>query len=198
MQLISQLKPIFSVHRNQKGSILIETALVLPVLLLLLAGAVEMGRFMLANQKLSSLASSMADMVSQAEDGITENEITQIFAAMNHVSKPFDMNQQGRVILSGAIGTDNQGNRINWQRCEGALIGLMSEIGNEGETQVALPGSLILGEGDMAIIAEAYFHYEPLIFSGFFDAVDLRSSASFRPRFGAMDQITPDGLPQSC
>ncbi|GER08190.1 hypothetical protein GCM10007972_04750 [Iodidimonas muriae] len=199
MQLMQPLTIRFRwLWAQRSGSILVETALVLPILLLLLAGAFELGRFMLANQKVSALAASMADMISQADQGISESEINDVFGAIEHVSKPFDVGTDGRVIVSGVIGTSGNGNVVNWQRCAGGELSVRSQIGTQGARNVTLPGNLDLLDGDMAIVAEASFNYEPWIFFGFFDPQTLRSSASFRPRFGAMDTVTNDAPASNC
>ncbi len=190
-----QLKHI---SHDEKGSILIETALLLPILLILLAGAFEMGRYMLANQKASALAAAISDMVAQADQGISEQEINDIFQAIQHVSKPFDVNDNGRLVLTGVIGLDNEQNQIAWQRCQGSLTTAGSKFGNEGASNVSLPGNISLFKDDMAIAAEVFLPYEPALFTGFIDPRTLRASAIYRPRYGSLETIKNDGSKSGC
>lgn len=184
----------------RRGSILIETALLLPILLLLLAGAIETARLMLAQQKVSNLSSQTADMMAQAEFGLSESEIIDIFAAIAHISDPFDLVANGRVVVSGVIGTNggSTANEIAWQRCAGDLSTVSSELGNEGASNVDIPGEIELATNEMAIVAEVSMTYEPFIFAGFFDPMTLGSDATFRPRFGALSTISADAPPASC
>jgi len=183
-----------------RGSILIETALLLPILLALFAGSIEIARLMLAQQKVSNLSSQTADMMAQAEFGLSESEIIDIFAAIEHISEPFDFESDGRIIASGIIGTDagNSANEIAWQRCAGDLSTAESVLGNEGASNVEIPGEIELATNEMAIVAEVSMTYEPFIFAGFFDALTLRSDATFRPRFGALSTISADAPPATC
>jgi len=185
--------------RSEDGSILVETAFVLPVLIALVAVGLEAGYFMLANQKLDTLASRVSNMVSSAEQGITESEINDVFAATELISDPFDLDQEGRVILSAVQGTPNNGNVIAWQRCTGDLVTANSELGNEGDSNVDLRGNIELEEGDQAIVAEVTYNYEPRILGGFFEPQELYTQATFRPRFGLLGNVQPDGAsPSAC
>lgn len=192
--------PLRRLVRGCRGSILIETALVLPILLALFAGSIEIARLMLAQQKVSNLSSQTADMMAQAEFGLAESEIVDIFAAIEHISAPFDFENDGRVIVSGVIGTNggSTANEIAWQRCAGALSSVASDLGNEGSKNIDIPGEIELATNEMAIVAEVSMTYEPFIFAGFFEPMTLRSDATFRPRFGALSTISADAPPASC
>ncbi len=179
-----------------RGSVLIETAIILPVLILLLAGAYELGNFMLANQKVSALSSAMADLVAQTEDEIQESEINDVFAAMGYISEPFNVLSGGRVIISAFRGDASDGNTILWQRCQGALA-VASRFGNVGTRDVTLPGNIVLPDGETAVVGEVYFNYAPRLFVGFFDPRTLRSEAVYRPRFGALSNVVDDGATPS-
>ncbi|RMD91129.1 MAG: hypothetical protein D6807_00370 [Alphaproteobacteria bacterium] len=187
-----------SIGRRREGSVLVETALVLPVLILLLAGAYELGNFMLANQKVSGLSSAMADLIAQTEDDVAESEINDIFGAIAYISEPFNVVTGGRVIISAIRGDSTDGNTVLWQRCRGALAAA-SRVGSTGATDVTLPADIELGDGETAVLAEVYFSYSPRLFIGFFPAQQLRSEAIYRPRFGALAAIVDDGAtPSTC
>lgn len=181
---------------NEKGSVLIETAIVLPVLIALMGGAFELGYFMLANQKADGLAASMADMVSRAESGITESEVNDIFEAIQFIAEPFDIVDDGRVIITSVVGDDDNGNTIVWQRCSGNLT-FPSELGREGDDDIDLRGGIVLANGDIAIVAEVVYEYAPRILAGVVDPMRITSQATFRPRFGFLTAVTNDNAPQS-
>jgi len=185
------------IRRDRRGSILIETAILLPILLTLLAGAIELSRLLLAQQKVSGLSAQTADMVAQAEFGLSESQVNDIFAAIEHVSQPLNLEAVGRVIVSGVIGTGGGDNEIVWQRCTG-VHDADSDIGNEGATGVSVPGGITLAQNEMAVVAEVTMTYEPLIFAGFFEELDLTSDATFRPRFGALSTLSADDTPATC
>lgn len=181
---------------DEKGSVLIETAIVLPVLIALMGGAFELGYFMLANQKADGLAASMADMVARAESGITESEVNDIFEAIQFIAEPFDIVDDGRVVITSVVGDDSNGNTIAWQRCSGAAS-FTSELGQEDDDNIDLRGGIVLAEGDIAIVAEVAYDYEPRILAGVVDPMRITSQATFRPRFGFLTDVTNDGASRS-
>lgn len=184
---------------ERRGSMLVEAAISLPVLLLLLAASIEMGRFFIANQKMAGLASAMADMAAQAENTLAESEINDLFAAIDHVSRPFDVENAGRVIISGIVGTGNGSNVIAWQRCSGQLSSAVSRLGSEGAQNVVLPGNIVLADlNDVSVFAEVHYQYEALMFDSFLPAQDIATEAIFRPRFGAITTLLVDDAPSNC
>lgn len=182
--------------RSRKGSILIETAIVLPVLIALLGGALELGYFMLANQKADGLAANMADMVARAEAGISEGQINDIFEAIQFVAEPFDIVNDGRVVISSVIGSTSNGNTIIWQRCFGA-VSFSSELGQEGDQDIDLRGAIVLADQDVAIVAEVAYDYVPRILAGVVEPMRIVSQATFRPRFGFLNNVANDSAPPS-
>ncbi|GAB4121972.1 MAG: hypothetical protein Kow00104_05690 [Rhodothalassiaceae bacterium] len=201
MRTLAKFRNILSragLARNRRGSVLVETAIVLPLLIVLLAGATELGFFMIGNQKINSIASGLANMVASAEEGLSESEINDIFAATKFMSGPFDVEARGRVIISAVRGGANGSNSIVWQRCTGNLT-FASRVGNEGDSNVTLSAGIVLEEADVVIITEAAYDYRPRIFIGNFAQQTIYSLAMFRPRLGFLSSILDDGAtPSSC
>ena len=79
-----------SVGRFDRGNVVVEFALALPVLLMLLLASAELGRFVLLNQKIDRVAVTMSDLVARAET-ISETDLDDIFDAAAHVAEPFDL-----------------------------------------------------------------------------------------------------------
>lgn len=91
---------------DRRGALVAEFAAAMPVLGLLLLAGVEVGRLALVNQKLDRVATSMADLVAQAET-LTVAELNSLFASTGHVAWPFDLANDGIVIVSSV--SDNSG-----------------------------------------------------------------------------------------
>lgn len=176
-----------------------ETALILPILIVLFAGTIEISMLFLARQTLSKLSAQTADMIAQSEITLRESDINDVFAAMDFIAGSQPLRESGRVIVSGVIGTDQSptANEIAWQRCVGALESA-SDLGAEGDRNITLPGGIILRTNEMAVLAEVTLNYQPLIFDIVFSNVRLSSSAIFRPRFGALAAIENDLPPALC
>jgi Flp pilus assembly protein TadG len=185
MQILVSFQRFFdALKRNSKGSILIETALIVPALMVLAMGGFEVTRFALAYQKVNRIAVSMADLVSQAKE-VNETDISGLFDAVKHIGEPFDVTDNGEVILT-SVSLDGSGTpTVNWQRSGGGSYSGTSKVGSPGGT-ATLPSGFTLTAGDTVIIAEAFFNYSPAIFSDIVQPTILYNVAYYRPRLGTL------------
>jgi len=181
--------------RDERGFAAGEFALWLPVLLLIILGCFEATRYILIHQKLDRAASQVADLVGQSE-GMTSAQLTAVYDAAIEQMKPYDLNTQGKIIVSSVFRATGQPNpRVVWQRTHGASIG-NSAIGAEG-TVADLPNNFTLAEAEDVVAAEVLYQYEPVFFGAFsgmrnlggeplfgeiFQAITFRHEAWARPR----------------
>lgn len=83
-------------QRNESGIAAVEFGLILPLMLMIYMGLVELSRGMRAAQKLDLVAHTLADLTAQqliggqnaGQAGLTEAEITSIFSAANTLMAP--------------------------------------------------------------------------------------------------------------
>ncbi len=77
--------------RDEKGVAAIEFALILPVMLILFVGMVELTLRLSESRKTTLLAGMIGDLVSQNETGqISDDEVEDYYAAARYVLLPFD------------------------------------------------------------------------------------------------------------
>lgn len=184
---------------GKRGSVLIETAIILPILILLFAGSIELSMLFLTRQSMSKLSSQSADMIAQSDITLRESDFNEVFEAIEFISESVNIRENGRVVISGFIGTDDgpETNVIAWQRCWG-MFDRQSMLGAEGDANLALPGGISLRTNEMVIISEVSLRYSPLIFETFFNDILLTSRSAFRPRFGALATVVSDAAIAGC
>ncbi len=173
-----------------RGNVVVEFALALPVLLMMLLASAELGRFVLLNQKIDRVAITMSDLVSRAET-ISEAELGDIFNAAAHVAEPFDLGGSGRVIISSVINADGEGATIAWQRSGGGSFIKASDVGTEGGA-ADLPEDFAVREGETAIVSEVFFDFEPFLSDVIVSPRVIYRRAHHRPRLGTLDTIESD------
>jgi hypothetical protein len=182
-----------------RGAALIEFALVLPILVSLLVGTVEVSRFAIINLKLDKAANAMADFVAQGN--VVRNRDLDTFAnTIPQIMKPFAFS--GTVIFS-AVGSftartgacaPNSSNCISWQQ---KRLGTgSSALGGQGSSGVPLPSGYVIPRGQDLIAAEIRYSYSPLlpITSSIITNLSPRSIykiALHRPRQGALTTLSP-------
>lgn len=141
---------------DRSGAILIEIALLLPLVLLLVLGVVDIGRFVVAVQKIERTAVALAD---RAGREATLNAANQgaIFSAARYTLSPYSLGTEGTMLLSVLRGqaTGNTA-RVEWQGRSGAV--LASAIGTAG-TVVPAPAGITMAENDALIVSEIVYRH---------------------------------------
>ncbi len=176
--------------RCTAGNVAVEFALALPVLLFLMLGSAEMGRFVLLHQKLDRVATTVSDLISRAET-ISESQVDDIFTAIDQVAEPFDFADLGVVIVSSITNPDGTGPVIAWQRSGGGDYSGTSALGVTGDTPV-MPVDFLVREGETAIVSEVYYDFTPFLSSIIVEPQVIYRTARNRPRLGTLDSIDPD------
>ncbi|HWA41735.1 MAG TPA: TadE/TadG family type IV pilus assembly protein [Hypericibacter adhaerens] len=185
------LQCFYRFARDRRGSVLMELAIGLPILVVILLGCFEAARFVLLDQKLARAAASTADLVAQA-DGITEAQITDIFNAADATATPFDLGGTGRVIITSVVRPTTAAATVAWQRVStGSTYAATSAIGTTGQT-ATLPAGLTLRQGENVIVAEVFYDYAPVFLGETrFTATSLYEVAYNRPRIINLTSVTP-------
>ncbi len=174
-------------RRDERGIAAVEFALVLPVLILFSMGLAEVGRFTLLTLKLQHAATTMGDLAARDEQ-LSLAAVQSMFTAMDHIVQPFDLSDQGVVVLSG-VGVDNgSAPKIFWQEHGAGKLKENSWIGLAG-ANATLPKDLLLRDGETVIVAEAMFRYEPWLLALIPQAM-LRRVAFYRPRLGTLRSLS--------
>lgn len=181
---------IYGFARDRRGSVLMELAIGLPILVMILLGCFEAARFALLDQKLARVAASTADLVAQA-DGITEGQITDLFSAADDSAAPFDLAGTGRVIISSITKPTTADPTVAWQRTSSGTVAATSALGTTGQT-ATLPAGLTLRQGENVIVAEVFYNYTPVFLGATeFTSASLYQVSYNRPRIINLTQVSP-------
>ncbi len=175
------------IRKDQRGSLLVEMAFVLPVLVTIILAGTELARYMLLQQKLDAITITTADLVSQREQ-ISAATINVIFESADHVIAPFTFGADGVVIVSSVSASGGNPPQVDWQQSGGGTLSASSAIGSAGGA-ATLPAGFLVRDGENAIISEVYYNYSPLLQTDFLSNRQTYHRALFRPRFGDLTQL---------
>lgn len=178
--------------RDDRGALVTEFALTVPMMMILLMGGAEVGRFMLINQKMDRAATTMADLVSQ-EETMTNAKLTTLYSVVSPTMTPFTLGAKGVMIVS-AITLEGSTAKVKWQRTGSGTLSVASKIGTQGGT-ATLPTGMTVGTGQTIIIAELFYNFTTLFVPnaytiGLIEDRQLYHRAFFRPRIGTLDTIS--------
>ncbi len=183
------LRSLAALPRDRRGAIVVEFALILPILITILLGCFDATRFVLLHQKLDRTASTMADLVAQS-DGISVAQLNDLFSAAEDQLSPFDLAASGRVIVSSITRPTAAAAQVAWQQLSPGVLPAASAVGIGGATAV-LPAGLIVRTGENIIVAESYYNYVPFFLGSFLSPAIFRHAAFNRPRLINLSTIAP-------
>ena len=167
---------------DREGLVFVEFAFVVPVLALMLLGAVDVGRYALSHQKMQRTATTVADLVGQ-DDSLSVAEVQEIISASRFVMTPFTLGSNGLVTVSSRSADDDGTTVINWQESGGGTLSESSKLGAVGG-EATMPGTFLIPPGETVIVAEVWF-----IGSGFF--LDVIAS---QPTYYHIAVVRPRGV----
>jgi Flp pilus assembly protein TadG len=171
---------------GEQGVTAIEFALVLPVVLLILLGCFEVPRFVLICQRIARTSSGVADLVAQADEPITANQMNDIFTAAKIMMQPYDVVANGRIYVSSINNPSGSGVTLSWQKDNGGLPGVLninSKLGlPNSDPSTKMPATLVPGSNEEVLASEVYFKYTPVFSNLIYSGSQLYLIAYTRPR----------------
>jgi Flp pilus assembly protein TadG len=173
-------------RRDVRGVAAIEFALILPVLVLLTLGCFEVPSYVLLWQRLERTASGISDLVAQADEPMTDQQMVDIFSAGKIMMQPYNIITNGSMVVT-SINNPTGGNLgLTWRRACGAL----NNVGNMGGTVpgnvtvggTGLPAPLSPAKDNEVLVTEVYFRYTPVFKTFIYTGSTLYAVAFTRPR----------------
>jgi len=172
-----------SLRRDQRGVSAVEFAMLLPLMVTLYLGAVEISQGVSINRKVTLTARTVADLASQVSS-ITSTDMTNLLNASASVVSPFPVNQL-KVTVSAVSIDNNNVPKVSWS-C--TLNGTKRAVGST----VSLPTALNVANSQL-IWSEVSYNYVPTIGYVVTGALNLQDQIYMRPRLS--DTVTG---PTSC
>lgn len=181
-----------TLRRNNRGVAAIEFALLLPLLITLMIGSLEVTFKIWSTQKAEKLSVTLADVIAQSQE-VTTSDLNSLVSAVDKIMEPFPFGDDGAVIISSVYqpspeeGEDLGEPTVNWQRKFPPSGGLQveSKIGEQGDDAV-LPADFEMYEKENCIVAEVFYKYTPIMPGFLFDEAVTYRRAFFKPRLGAL------------
>ena len=175
---------------DRRGVVLMEFVLVLPVLVLLILGAYDYGRYVLVHQKVQRTSTTIADLVTR-QSPLTNSDMPGIFNATEHVMAPFSLSSDG-VILVSIIQDDDGSVSIVKQYSGGGTLSASSRIGAEGQPPTLPTGMSVTG-ANVLVVAEVFYNFDALFMPEWSIGNSIYQATYFRPRGNPVGFFTPPG-----
>ncbi len=170
------------------GVAAIEFALMLPVLLALMIGSLEVTFKIWSTQKAEKLSVTLSDVIAQSTS-VLNDDLVALTGAVDKIMDPFPFgDDEGRIVISSIYVQQNETvAKVNWQcffPTEGAL-NVTSKFGVK-DANAVLPAGFTLAPRDNVIVTEVYYNYHPIAPGFMFDKSVVYRRALFKPRLGTL------------
>ena len=181
---------------DRRGLALLEFAFTLPIVLVMITWGIELANYGIAILKIHQIAATASDNAARVRNSISEGDVNEVIEGAKVVGQGLEFATRGRVIISdvvpnGLTGT-NEGQKINWQRCGGALNDPASQpkYGTQGTGTTngtlkymgTATKNIAASTGSAMIFVEVTYKYKPIVPFSFIKEQILRSESSFTVR----------------
>jgi Flp pilus assembly protein TadG len=168
-------------RRDQRGASAVEFALLLPLMLTLYFGSVELSHGVSALRKVTLTARTVADIAAQHRD-IDNARMNDIMTAATAVISPFGPSQL-KVTVS-AVNIDAEGNgKVAWSDTFNGTARAVN-------SPVTLPNALKVPNSQV-IISEVHYNYQPTIGYALTGTFDLQDKMYMSPRLSEIVNRLP-------
>lgn len=164
--------PLVHLHNDQRGVSSVEFAMLLPLMLTLYLGAVEISQAVAADRKVTLTSRTVVDLAAQVST-ISHSDMSNILNASSAVITPYDPTKL-KVTVS-QVSIDANGNaKVSWSCTQG---GTARTVGSS----VTLPAALNIANTSL-IWGEAAYSYKPAIGYVVTGTLNLSDQIYMRPR----------------
>ncbi len=164
--------------RDEKGAAAIEFTLVFPFLLMLLVGSIEMFMMSMASRKMTRVASTVGDLVTQAKGTLSKSAIDDYFKVAKYIMGKFGDQDLALSIFTFTKDDPNRPPRLAWRH----------DIGNytceSQQPQLSADQLAAMEDGNDLVITYGCYKYKVKVGKLVFGNLQLtmKDDISLRPR----------------
>ena len=159
---------------DRYGVSAVEFAMLLPVMMLLFFGSIEVSDALTAKRKVTHVTSTLSDLITQSKT-VSTAEMNDILAAAAAIMTPYPQSKL-KIKLTGVTIDDNSKAKVAW----GAAYNDTPAIKN---TNITLPTSVI-APNTFIVTGEVHYEHTPTIGYVMTGTFDLSDQFYLRPRTG--------------
>lgn len=177
---------------SERAVAAVEFAMILPVMLVLYLGSIEASSLYTVDRRVTTISSTMGDLVSQADDVIAPDDIDDYFEAAEGILIPYSQANLQQVVSLIEI-RNNGATKIVWSCASGG------SAHSPGDSYPALAANsqmnqIARGTGSnkgYLVASETSYAYTPVFGAVIPGPINLYRESFYLPRFGA--RIDLDG-----
>lgn len=168
---------------SRSGVSAVEFALILPLMLLLYAGSVELSEALAVDRKVNRVASTVGDLIAQG-DTLSQAELNEIFAASTAIMEPYATSPLKIMVMAVEIKSTNPKQSIAWAKT--------NDGSSPPTTPVTVPDSIAKAGSYIIVTQTTYSFTSP--FSTFMKGITGKSAYTLSHTFMMRPRISEQVL----
>jgi len=169
----------------QEAVAAVEFALIMPLLLTLYLGSLELSQLITTDQRITNIAGTVGDLVSRSNGEVTAASLTDYFTAATAIISPLPTTGLAQVVTEYSINASTSKATVIWsQAYNGGTAKLAGTVYN---ANTVVPASMTtISKGSYVIASEAKYPYTPLLGLFFKTSFTLWHQNFYAPRYAAI------------
>lgn len=180
----------------KSGVAAVEFALILPIMLTLYLGTVEVTKGLMASRRVGIVSRTLADITAQtpATPSLTDTDFTSIYGAATAIMNPFNTSTLKMTVTSVEFANKANGTccdaKVKWSVTKNGskrtCMTLTQTAAGVGPSATSVPAALVIA-GSSVIIADAEYIYTPMYGHALMNwknvsAMNIKNTSYMRPR----------------
>jgi Flp pilus assembly protein TadG len=160
-----------NILRDEGGTAVVEFAFLLPIMLMLFIGVVEVTNVLRLDRKVVAAAQATADLVTQRRE-VSDAQLNDILRAAELILEPFPASALSIGIAGVQFDAEDGDPEVDWTK---------SWNGGSVPDATTLAEGLG-GPGEGVVVVQVTYSYTPMFFDFVMSAADVEETAVLRPR----------------
>jgi Flp pilus assembly protein TadG len=177
--------PALGFASRGEGAVLIEAAIVIPILVMLLVGMVEFSQAFTARRRAGTVAITTADLVAQASS-VTTSDLNDIVSVANNLMAPYPVAPLSVTVSS--VGYNSNNTIVTLWSCAWTSISAAPSCTATGAAATLPSGLVLSGEAQSIILVQTSYVFKPAVGEFLLGGVTFSQTAYFTPRLSAYVQ----------
>lgn len=177
----SLAKAVRRLALGREASAAVEFALVLPIMLTMYLGSIELGQAFSVDQRITIIAGTVGDLVARADGSISATTLNSYFEAAQAIVGPFPTTGLKQVVT--VVNVNNSGaTTVEWSKGYNGGAPKAAGVAYPGPHAIP-PEVLNISHNSIVVVSEASYPYQPLLGLFFRQPFNLYHQNFYLPRF---------------
>lgn len=183
--IASAMRPFQRFARANEAVAVIEFAIIMPVMLILYLGSVELSQAINVDQRITNISATVGDLVAREKNVIPASDLTDYFQASKAILAPYTTSGLVQTVTLVSVNASGVTTVVWTQPSSGAATQI---VGQPWAGLHPIPASMIaISHTNWIIVSEAAYAYQPLVVGMFLKApMPLYHQTFYLPRFASI------------